>query len=74
MIFATAFEPYQELFQGVIRCLHSDFRLGGLKPKEKLNIRGKIYIVKNDENLLLNRYQKDFPSHNKLHLKKNTES
>ena len=74
MIFATAFEPYQELFQGVIRCLHSDFRLGGLKPKEKLNIRGKIYIVKNDENLLLNRYQKDFPSHNKLYLKKNTES
>ena len=70
MIFATAFEPYQELFQGVIRCLHSDFRLGGLKPKEKLNIRGKIYIVKNDENLLLNKYQKDFPSHNKLHLKK----
>ena len=49
MIFATAFEPYQELFQGVIRCLHSDFRLGGLKPGERLEIRGKIYIVKNDE-------------------------
>ena len=40
MIFATAFEPYQELFQGVIRCLHSDFRLGGLKPGERLEIRG----------------------------------
>ncbi|MEN9602546.1 MAG: hypothetical protein RIS56_2152, partial [Verrucomicrobiota bacterium] len=26
-IFATAWEPYQELFQGVIRCLHSDLRL-----------------------------------------------
>ncbi len=30
MLFATAFEPYQELFQGVIVCLHSDFRLGDL--------------------------------------------
>jgi len=67
MIFATAFEPYQELFQGVIRCLHSDFRLGGLKPKEKRNIRGKIYIIKNDEKELLMRYRKDFPKHNQLH-------
>ena len=41
MIFATAFEPYQELFQGVIRCLHSDFRLGGLAPGETLDITGK---------------------------------
>ncbi|MED5453666.1 MAG: hypothetical protein VX961_03965 [Verrucomicrobiota bacterium] len=70
MIFATAFEPYQELFQGVIRCLHSDFRLGGLKPKETRKIRGKIYIVKNNEQQLLDRYEKDFPEHKKLHLKK----
>ena len=70
MIFATAFEPYQELFQGVIRCLHSDFRLGGLKPGERLEIRGKIYIVKNDEKALLKRYNRDFPTHNKLHRKK----
>jgi hypothetical protein len=34
LIFATAWEPYQELFQGVARCLHSDFRLGGLLPGE----------------------------------------
>ena len=27
---ATAWEPYQELFQGVIVCMHSDFRIGGL--------------------------------------------
>ena len=27
-IWATAWDPYQELFQGVGRCLHSDFRLG----------------------------------------------
>ena len=31
-LLATAWEPYQELFQGVIVCLHSDFRIGGLKP------------------------------------------
>ena len=70
MIFATAFEPYQELFQGVIRCLHSDFRLGGLKPGERLEIRGKIYIVKNDEKALLKRYNRDFPTHKELHRKK----
>ena len=71
MIFATAFEPYQELFQGVIRCLHSDFRLGALNPGGKLKIRGKIYIVKNDEKALLKRYNRDFPTHNKMHRKKN---
>jgi hypothetical protein len=70
MIFATAFEPYQELFQGVIRCLHSDFRLGGLKPGETLKIRGKIYIVKNDEKALLKRYNRDFPNHKQLHRRK----
>ena len=67
MIFATAFEPYQELFQGVIRCLHSDFRLGGLGPGETLKIRGKIYLVKNDEAALLKRYHNDFPKHKALH-------
>jgi len=69
MIFATAFEPYQELFQGVIRCLHSDFRLGGLGPRETLQIKGKIYLVKNDEAALLKRYRNDFPRHKTLHSK-----
>ena len=59
-IFATAWESYQELFQGVARCLHSDFRLGGLKPGETKEIRGKIYIVPNDVGKLLKRYEKDF--------------
>ena len=63
LIFATAWEPYQELFQGVGRCLHSDFRLGGLRPGEMKEIRGKIYIVPNDVAGLLKRYQKDFPEH-----------
>lgn len=61
MIFATAFEPYQELFQGVAVCLHSDFRLGGLMPGETKKVRGKIYIVPNRLDELLTRYRKDFP-------------
>lgn len=60
-IFATAFEPYQELFQGVIRCLHADFRLGGLQPGETKTIRGKIYIVPADMDALVKRYERDFP-------------
>lgn len=62
LIFATAWEPYQELFQGVARCLHSDFRLGGLAPGETKRIKGKIYIVPNDVAALLAKYQRDFPS------------
>jgi hypothetical protein len=62
-IWATAWEPYQELFQGVARCLHSDFRLGGLAPGEKKEIRGKMYIIPNDEAALVKRYERDFPEH-----------
>jgi len=61
LIWATAWEPYQELFQGVGRCLHSDFRLGGLDPGQTKKIRGKIYIVPNNVPGLLKRYEKDFP-------------
>lgn len=60
-IMAVAFEPYQEIFQGVIACLHSDFRLGGLAPGETKKIRGKLYIVPADAEKLLTRFQKDFP-------------
>ncbi|MBT6958169.1 MAG: hypothetical protein HN996_07100, partial [Opitutae bacterium] len=67
MLFATAWEPYQELFQGVGRCLHSDFRLGGLKPDKTLRIKGKIYLVENNLKALLIRYRKDFPDHLKKH-------
>lgn len=63
LVFATAWEPYQELFQGVIRCLHSDFRIGGLKPGETKHVRGKIYLVPADVPALLKRYEKDFPEH-----------
>ena len=60
-IAAIAFEPYQELFQGVAACLHSDFRIGGLKPGESKKIRGKIYFLPADVSLLLKRYASDFP-------------
>ncbi|MCI0747060.1 MAG: hypothetical protein L0Y58_16775 [Verrucomicrobia subdivision 3 bacterium] len=63
LIFATAWEPYQELFQGVARCLHSDFRLGGLETGQTKQIRGKIYIVSNDVPALIKRYERDFPEH-----------
>jgi hypothetical protein len=62
-IFATAWEPYQELFQGVIRCLHSDLRLGGLQPGETKQIRGRIYLMKSDPEALRDRYARDFPEH-----------
>ena len=47
-LIATAWEPYQELFQGVIVCLHSDFRIGGLLPGQTKTIRGKIYLMPAD--------------------------
>ena len=61
-ILAVAWEPYQEIFQGVIACMHNDFRIGGLKPRETKTIRGKLYIVPADVDALVARYQRDFPS------------
>ncbi len=60
-ILAMAWEPYQELFQGVVVCLHADFRIGGLKPGETRDIRGKVYLMENDPAKLLKRYMIDFP-------------
>ncbi len=62
-ILATAWEPYQELFQGVITCMHSDFRIGGLKAGETKTIRGKLYVVPADVSMLVKRYERDFPEH-----------
>ena len=45
---AVAWQPYQELFLGVITCIHSDFRIGGLAAGETTEIRGKIYVVDAD--------------------------
>jgi hypothetical protein len=57
LILATAWEPYQELFQGVLCCLHSDFRIGGLMPGERKHARGRIYLVPADMDALVRRYQ-----------------
>jgi hypothetical protein len=61
-ILATAWSPYQELFQGVYQCIHSDFRIGGLLPGEVKRIHGAVYILPNDLDLLLRLYQTDFPA------------
>ena len=58
---AVAWEPYQEIFQGVIACIHNDFRLGGLAPGETKKIRGKLYIVPADVQQLVARFERDFP-------------
>jgi hypothetical protein len=61
LVWATAWDSYQELFQGVARCLHSDLRIGGLAPGETKKVHGKIYVVPNDIPALLARYERDFP-------------
>ena len=61
-LLASVWDPCQELFQGVIRCIHSDFRIGGLEPGEKKEIRGKMYLMKNDINAFLKIYDQEFPS------------
>ena len=61
-LLATAWDSTQELFQGVIVCLHNDPRLGGLKPNESKSLRGKLYLLENNIPALLTRYQKDFSS------------
>jgi len=60
LMLATAWSPYQELFQGVRCCIHSDFRIGGLAPGEHKDARGKIYLIDADVGKLLGRYARDF--------------
>src|SRR5262249_3127021 len=59
-LLAMAWDQTQELFQGVIVCLHNDPRVGGLKAGETKKLHGKIYLLKNDPELLLKRYLRDF--------------
>lgn len=61
-ILAVAWQPYQEIFQGVITCMHNDFRIGGLKPGESKTIEGRLYVLPNDVELLSKRFHEDFPS------------
>ena len=63
LVMATAWQPYQNLFQGIIACLHADFRIDGLEPDETKTLRGKIYVTAADIPALLRRYEQDFPEH-----------
>jgi len=60
-LLATAWDQTQELFQGVIVCVHSDPRIGGLQPGERKRLHGKLYFMENDPAALLKRYRQDFP-------------
>jgi hypothetical protein len=59
-LLAMAWDHTQELFQGVIVCIHNDPRVGGLKPGETKKLFGKVYLLKNDPKELLKRYERDF--------------
>jgi hypothetical protein len=59
-LFAAAWSDTQELFQGVIVCLHNDPRVGGLAAGETKELFGKMYFLPNYPKLLLRRYEKDF--------------
>jgi hypothetical protein len=60
-ILGVVWEPYQEVFQGVVTCIHADFRIGGLAAGETKTIRGRLYLLAGDEQALLAAYQRDFP-------------
>jgi hypothetical protein len=60
-LLAMAWDKTQELFQGVIVCIHNDPRVGGLQSGETKQLRGKIYLLKNEPDALLKRYRRDFP-------------
>jgi hypothetical protein len=64
-IMAVAWQPYQELFQGILVCIHSDFRIGGLHPGETKHIRGTMYFTSAGPEALLKRYETEFPEHMK---------
>ena len=59
-LLATAWTDVQELFQGVIVCIHADPRIGGLAPHQIKNVWGKLYVIPNDIDELLRRYHRDF--------------
>jgi dienelactone hydrolase len=62
MLLAMAWDRTQELFQGVITCIHADFRIGGLRPGETQTLHGRLYLLDNDIPRLLRLYHRDFPA------------
>jgi hypothetical protein len=61
-LLAMAWDRTQELFQGVIVCLHNDPRVGGLQPGETKKLHGKVYFLKKDTAALLIRFNREFPN------------
>lgn len=59
-LLAAAWSETQELFQGVITCIHSDFRIAGLAPGETKRLTGWIYLLPNNVDALVRRYRADF--------------
>jgi hypothetical protein len=59
-ILATASSSTHELFEGVYVCLHSDPYIGGLASGEAKTVTSRLYLLPNDPDLLLKRYQRDF--------------
>jgi len=57
---ATAWEPTQNLFQGIFVCIHNDFGIHGLTGHEIKHVRGKLYFMENDLDRLLRHYREDF--------------
>ena len=64
-ILATAWQPYQELFQGVITCIHSDFCIGGLAPVGvDFSVACSFQITRGFRGFMRNRQKsKAVPSH-----------
>ena len=60
LLLAMAWDRVQELFQGIICCIHADFRIGGLKAGETKKLHGKLYVMDNNPDELLARYRRDF--------------
>ena len=60
-LLGIAFDPWQELFQGVVTCLHVDFRIGGLEAGERREIAGRLWVLPNAPGLLKRRFLREFP-------------
>ena len=61
---ATAWDSTRNYSRGIFVCIHSDPRIGGLKAGEVKKLMGKLYIVENDPEKLIQRYRRDFPLKN----------
>ena len=59
-VLGNAWDSTQELFPGVIVCVHNDPRIGGLQPHQTKKLRGRIYLMQSTPEKLVKRYERDF--------------